>query len=267
MTDGSPLRVAFVGWGAIAGAAADLLADSRIEIVAVATRGGELRRPLPDGAVLLRDPSDLASAEPDLVAEVASANSVGPWGLAAFAAGADYLITSTAALTDSELLSSLRTAAAVAGRQVCLHPGALAGIDGLAAARLMGLERVQHTIIKPPKAWRGTDAEKLCDLDGLTEPVSFFTGSAADAASTFPKNANSTMTTALAGVGPERTEVVLVADPDAPGNRHQIRAEGGFGELDLAITNNPLPDNPKSSAMTALSLARAIEGRSTPLVI
>lgn len=270
------LRVVFVGWGAIAGAAADLLVDADIEIVAVLTRGSELRRPLPPGARLLTGSAistqdgladELAGLQPDVVAEVASADAVEPVGLAALGAGADYVITSTAALTDDAVLQRLRAAAAANDAQVLLHPGALAGIDGLAAARAMGLDRVVHTITKPPEAWRGTPAEDQCQLDGLTGPVTFFTGNAVEAASAYPKNANSTMTTALAGIGPGATEVVMVADPGVSVNRHQITATGGFGHLDLTISNNPLPANPKSSAMTVLSLARAIEGQAAPLVI
>ena len=74
-------------------------------------------------------------------------------------------------------------------------------------------------------------------------------------------------TTALAGVGPDATRVVLVADPAATSNRHELRASGAFGELDVRIDNAPLPDNPKSSAMAALALARSITNRSAAVAI
>jgi aspartate dehydrogenase len=59
----------------------------------------------------------------------------------------------------------------------------------------------------------------------------------------------------------------LVADPTATTNRHEISASGAFGSLEVAIANNPLPDNPKTSAMAALNLARAINTRVAPIVI
>ena len=62
------------------------------------------------------------------------------------------------------------------------------------------------------------------------------------------------MTTALAGIGPDRTQVSLVADPSATTNRHEITARGRFGSLHVVIDNAPLPANPKSSAMAALGL-------------
>ena len=95
----------------------------------------------------------------------------------------------------------------------------------------------------------------------------FFRASAAATAAAFPKNANVAMTTALAGVGPERTMIALVADPSSTTNRHEIRASGAFGDLEVTIANNPLPDNPKTSAMAALNLARAIQTRVAPVII
>ncbi len=131
----------------------------------------------------------------------------------------------------------------------------------------MGIDRVEHQMVKPPKAWQGTPAVELCDLDALVEPVAFFTANAAETAAAFPKNANVAMTTALAGIGPDRTQITLVADPTASTNRHEISASGAFGSLDVTIANNPLPDNPKTSAMAALNLVRAIENRVTTIHI
>ena len=72
---------------------------------------------------------------------------------------------------------------------------------------------------------------------------------------------------AMAGTGPETTRVTLIADPDAEVNRHEIRADGRFGELSVILRNKPLAENPKSSALTALNLVRCIENRLNPVVI
>ena len=90
---------------------------------------------------------------------------------------------------------------------------------------------------------------------------------AGEAASRFPQNANAALTTALAGTGPEATRVTLIADPQAEVNRHEIRAAGRFGELSVILRNEPLDENPKSSALTALNLVRCIENRLNPVVI
>ena len=268
-------RVVLVGWGAIGTALARLLAQdaqgngaARIVAIGVRDVAATLRRDdLPQGARVIGDPAGLAGLDADLVVEAAGRDSVGPWGRAALDAGMDFALSSTSALADGALLADLRARAARSGGQLIVHPGALGGIDALAAARHMGLAEVEHRIVKPARAWAGTEAERLCPLDALTAPAAFFSGTASEAASRFPQNANVALTTALAGIGPERTRVTLVADPGATLNRHEITASGDFGQLEVRIANNPLPGNPKTSAMTALSLVRLIENRAAALVI
>lgn len=257
-----------MGWGAIGRTVARIIQDAPVEIVAVGIQDpGAHRTDLPDGAALISDPSELAGIGADLVAEAASRDSVGPWGRAALKMGADFLVSSVSALADPNLLESLRCLAVENCTQLQIHPGALGGIDALSAARSMGLDAVEHTIVKPPGAWLGTPAETMCRLHDLTEPTSFYTASAADTAALFPKNANVAMTTALAGIGPTQTKITLAADPSAVTNRHEIRAVGWFGKLEVSLSNNPLPDNPKSSAMTALNLARSITNRTAAIVM
>ncbi len=262
------IDVAFVGWGAIARTTARLLAERNapVRIVAVATRS-TAPADLPHGAVHLRSPDDLAASNPTVVVEAAGRDSVAPWGRAALGAGIDFIAASVSALTDDEVLASLTELAASNGAQFQITPGALAGVDGLVAASVLGLDHVEHRIVKPPAAWGGTPAEDLCDLDALTEPTTFFEGDAREAASQFPKNANVAATTALAGRGLADTRISMVADPGAGGNRHEITASGAFGEMSIVVRNLALPDNPKSSALTSLSLVRLIENRANPLVI
>lgn len=269
-TQRAPLRVAFVGWGAIARTAAELLVETGadVEIVAVAVRDVDRERPpVPGGARLVATADALLATEPNLVVEAAGRESVEPWGSAALSAGVDIMLLSISAFAGTDLLDDFIMLAESNGARIHLPPGAIGGIDALVAARYMGLTEVEHRIVKPPAGWRGSPAERLCDLDDLTEPTTFFTGSSPEAASQFPKNANVTMTTALAGVGPERTRISLVADPAATANRHEIRAAGEFGQMEVILTNAPLPANPKSSAMTALSLARAIANLRNTLII
>ena len=265
-----PVRVVLVGWGAIGRTVGRLLADSdaSVEIVGVAVRSSDAPRDgLPAGARLITDPAGLAGLAPDVVAEAAGRESVGPWARATLARGADLIVSSVSAFADAALLAELRALAAAHGASIQIQPGALAGVDALAGARLLGLDSVEHRIVKPPVAWRGTPADEPGVLDDLAEPVVLLEASAAETADRYPKNANVAMTTALAGLGPDATRVVLIADPAATANRHEVRASGAFGELDVRIDNAALPDNPKSSAMAALGLARAITNRGTTLAI
>ena len=264
------LRLAFIGWGAIARATAGLLRDrgSTARIVAVAVRDPAKPRPdLPAEARLLTSPQELDRPNADVVVEAAGRHTVTPWGRAALEAGLDFVVTSVSAFADPGVLDDLTDLAGRTGAQIHIPPGALGGVDALAAASAMGIDAVEHGIIKPPQAWLGTPAENLCDLNALTHAEAFFSGTADEAASKFPQNANAALTTALAGTGPKATWVTLIADPDAEVNRHEIRAGGRFGELSVILQNKSLEKNPKSSAMTALNLVRCIENRLNPLVI
>ncbi|TXI05816.1 MAG: aspartate dehydrogenase [Rhizobium sp.] len=262
--------ICLVGWGAIAQRVAALLHErgSPFEIVAVAVRDpARTRANLPSGARLVSQPHDIASTGATLVIEAAGRDSVLPFGRASLLAGMDFAVSSTSALTDEAALAELIALAKTKGRQLLMPPGALGGIDALAAASRLSLTDVEHRIIKPPQAWRGTAAEGLCDLDALQAPLSFFEGSAREAASRFPQNANVAVITSLAGIGIDRTRVTLVADPAARLNSHEIRAEGDFGLLEIRLQNRPLATNPKSSEMTALNIVRSIENRAAGLVL
>ncbi len=263
-------RIALIGWGAIGRRVADLLSKRKcpVEIAAIAVRDATVSRPdLPDGSLLIDDPNHLAATGVTLVVEMAGRSSVFPYGMAALSHGMDFAVSSTSAFVDADCLLQLQRLAAGKGCKLIIPPGALGGIDALAAAARLPVERVEHRITKPAKAWQGTRAAQLIDLEEITRSTVIFSDNARVAADAFPQNANVAVITALAGIGLDRTRVTLVADPDADSNRHEIFAEGSFGTMHMRFDNTPLSTNPKSSEMTALSLVRMIENRVAALVV
>lgn len=259
------MRLVLIGWGAIGQEVARILAarGSLVELVGVGLRDAARSLPYP----VVTAPSELGALRPDLVVEVAGRAAVMPWGTAALQAGADFAPASTSAFARTEDLETLVDLARVARRQILIPSGALGGIDALSAASRMGLASVVHEVTKPALAWRGTEAENLCDLASLAAAHCFFEGPAREAARRFPQNANVALITALAGLGPDATYLRLIADPGATANRHRVCAQGDFGRMDITLDNAPLATNPKSSALTALSVVRLIENRANPLVI
>jgi aspartate dehydrogenase len=264
-----PVRLAFIGWGAISRHCAHLLAEESgaAKIVAVGVRDKtRLQSDLPAEARILIDPGELRTCELELVVEAADRSAVEPWGRVALQHAKAYLVTSTSAFCEPGVLEGLRAVADANASHILIPPGALGGIDALGAAARVPLGDVLHTIVKPPEAWRGTAAETVVDLAGLKHAKVFFSGTAREAARRFPQNANAAAITALAGVGLDRTRVVLVADPAAKGNGHRLAARGDFGVLNIDIENHPLPDNPKSSQLTALNIVRVINNLTRSVV-
>lgn len=77
-------------------------------------------------------------------------------GVAALEARADLIVSSVSAFANPALLDELRLLAVNHDAQIHIQPGALGGVDALASARPMGIDSVEHRIVKPPNAWGQT---------------------------------------------------------------------------------------------------------------
>jgi aspartate dehydrogenase len=157
------------------------------------------------------------------------------------------------------------------GVSVRLPSGAICGLDGVRSAKEAGLDKVTLTTRKPPKGLAGAPylVQNGIDVEHLTEPTVVFEGTAMEAVKAFPKNVNVAAGLSLAGVGPEKTIVRVIADPTSNANSHEVVAEGAFGRLSAMTENMPSPRNPKSSYLASLSAcaelraaAMAFENRS-----
>ena len=266
-------KVALIGAGAMTRTVVRILpelGDEAPEIVGILELpecAAKARSWIGDCIPVVERLEDLLKLDPELVAESAGQGAVHQHGEAVLKAGRDLLIISIGALADQNLFDSLKAAARDGGAQILLPAGALGGVDALAAGRLGGLTAVRQTMAKPPKAWKDTLAESIIDLDALDEATVFFTGSARDAAMLYPKNANVAATVALAGMGFDTSRVSLIADPGATGPIHRIEAEGTFGTFAIEIRGVALPDNPTSSTLAALSIARCLANTSATIAI
>jgi aspartate dehydrogenase len=265
------MRIAMIGCGAIGTAVLKSLRQSSIaRVTDVIVRAGSMegereriRSFAPDAHVSSSIPFEAV----DLILEVAGHSAVETHVLPALRAGVPAIIVSVGSLSSNDLAIRLEEAAQAGNTQIELIAGAIGALDALSAASIGGLGDVRYTARKPPSAWLGTPAELVCDLQTLQQRHVIFDGSARDAASRYPKNANVAAAISLAGVGLDRTRVELIADPEAPGNVHHLHARGEFGTLDLMMQNNPLADNPKTSALTVFSAVRAILRRTQSIVI
>jgi aspartate dehydrogenase len=263
--------VGLIGYGGIARDVLSVLrgTESGAEIVGALCRPGgveKARAALP-GIQIVETLDALLARGLMVVAEVAGQKAVAEYGPDILLRRIDLLVISIGALAEPKLLETLREAALEGGSRILLPAGAIGGIDAIAAMRVGGLDAVRYRSRKPPAAWRGSPAEKVADLDKLTARTVLYRGTAGEAALLYPQNANVAAAVALAGLGFEATEVELVADPAAPGNVHEIEAEGAAGRFAIQLQGKPSRANPKTSALAALSVARALINLDATIVI
>ncbi|MDR6952997.1 aspartate dehydrogenase [Ancylobacter sp. 3268] len=259
----SPHQVALIGFGAIGRALADELGKDSAYRLAVLRRGGAL---LPRQIEALDTLDALIAARPALVVEAAGQGAVAAYAPALIEAGISLVITSTGALAEDALLHRLVLAAETSGARLIVPAGAIGGLDYLTAVAGLPGARVRYTSRKPPAAW-GEELRALGHApEALSSAVVLFEGGAGEAARRYPRNLNAGLTVALA-VGPALADVRVVADPAVTDNTHEIAVESPAGSALMRFANRPAPDNPKTSLLTALSLAAAVRRHFAPLVI
>ncbi len=181
--------------------------------------------------------------------------------------GVDVFAVSSGVLADRQTESLVEAAARQGQSRLVLVSGAIGAMDALSSARTGGLDSVVYKGRKPVSGWRGSPAEQQLVLDDVTCATTFFRGTAREAALQYPRNANVAATIALAGLGFDNTTVELVADPGISNNRHELEAHGVFGKLQFSIEGDPLASNPRSSALTAMSLVKAMEYKDSRVTV
>ncbi|MGP5631987.1 aspartate dehydrogenase [Psychrobacter celer] len=249
--------VMFVGYGSMARKVHEMLPKDIVlsTILASARSAESIKTEMGASINVITSVDDLVEI-PDLAIEMAGQNGLKEHAVKIIEKGIPLGIISVGAFTDDKFAVALTDAAKQHGVKTHILAGAVAGIDGINAASLAGLDKVVYQGRKQPDSWRGSHADNLIDYDNLKEPVVFFTGTAREAAVLFPANSNVAATIALAGVGLDETTVELIADPTLEHNMHHITAEGVFGKLEINMAGMPLAENPKTSSLAAFSALR-----------
>jgi aspartate dehydrogenase len=257
------MRIGLIGLGAIGRSIAELwhrLPPRAYRLAGVCVRKHQLDRArslLADHAPIYTSVEELLDIHPDCVIEAAGHEVVRTYGTTILRRGCSIYVLSVGSLADSELRSSLISAANDGSSHIMIPAGALAGFDGLLTLASDNLQSVKYTSTKPCQAWEGTVASQGLALEQLTERTIIFRGNAIEAARLFPKNANLAAAVALAGIGFERTQVELVADPNATDNVGTVEAVSQTTTLTLSVKSDP-SSNPKTSANVGASVIAAL---------
>jgi aspartate dehydrogenase len=256
--------VGLIGLGAIGQGVVDLLdrhADQDIQIVAVLVRDPSRPRPI-SGLETVATLDELLEKRPDVIVEAAGHNALRGYGPGVLKSGCDLVTVSVGALADPGVYDTLVAAAEAGGGRIEVASGAIGALDAIAAASLGGLTRVIHTTRKPARALLSAE-----EADQLTETRELFHGSAREGVLKFPESVNVAAAVSLAGIGLDRTEVRVLADPHLERNQHEVMAEGAFGSLRFEIQNVPTEDNPRTGRIAAMSIAHRLLLRRAPIII
>ncbi len=263
------LRVAIAGLGSISSKIATAL-DQGIEgltLSAVAVREPAKHRAFLDG--LRRPPQILPIGQlgeaADIVVECAPSSQLRAIVEPVVKRGKAAVVVSVGGLLDNFDLIDLARAN---GGRIIVPTGALIGLDAVNAAAIGTIHSVKMVTRKPIDGLKGAPfiVQNNIDIDNLREPLKLFEGSAREAAKGFPANVNVAVALSLAGIGPDRTQIQVWADPTVTRNVHRIEVEADSARFSMGIENIP-SENPKTGLITALSVIALLRKQRATLCV
>jgi len=208
-----------------------------------------------------QDIDPFLNSDLDLVVEAANVESALKYVKTVLGRKINLLLASVGALSDDEFYSSIQAICKENNAQLYIPSGAVGGLDLVKAAEIMGeLESVEIKTSKPPHSLSDHPEE-------LQSAKTIFDGIAKKAIKEFPKNTNVSIALSLAGIGADKTKVRILADPMIQCNTHEVTAIGTFGHMNIKIEANPMPNNPKTSYLAALSVLSVINQLNQPIKI
>jgi aspartate dehydrogenase len=250
------MRVGIVGLGTIGRALCTAIDRGEVDValVAVTVRHEARARPFLQG---LRCPPALLPLEAlvercDLVIEAATQEALETIAPCTLQHGKHLMILSAGALLEhGEWIDLARQT----GSRIYVPSGAIVGLDGVKGAAVGQISAVTMTTRKPPRGLAGAPyvVAHGIDLDALTQDTLIFEGSAREACRGFPANVNIAAALSLAGIGPDRTRVRIIAVPGGTHNVHDIEVAGEFGRFAIHLENVPSEANPRTGKLSYLS--------------
>jgi len=270
------MRVGLVGFGTVGRTLGERLAAGAIpeaRLTAIAARDLEKARtnadalaPAPDPAPAIVTVAELPD-HADVVVECATGAAFPEIARVVLEAGLTLVPVSVGAMaTHPEIVELARRH----GGRIRIASGAMLGLDAVRGAAEGELRSVRLTSrVRPDSLVREAYIiEHGFDFTTPPEtPVKVFEGTAGEAARAFPNHFNVAVTLGLAGLGLDRTEVEVWADPDIPGAIHHVEVEADHIALSMTSRNLPSPTNPRTSRSVAPSVMAALRSLVSPLQI
>lgn len=268
------LNIGIVGCGAIGSSLAEFIVrrmrkEARLSALfdVDAEKSIQLVHRLRAGVTVAVRSLDSLIERSDLIVEAASARAAWPLARHALTQGRDVMIMSAGGVIG--YLPDIGRLAKRNNARVYIPSGALCGIDALKAAMTGRVRSVTLTTRKHPRSFAGVDfvLRKGIDVKRIRKDTVLFSGPAQEAVKHFPQNINVAAILSMAGVGAQRTKVVIVASPKAARNVHAVRIESDAGSVSAITGNIVHPDNPKTSYLAVLSACAVLKGIVSPVRI
>ncbi len=259
-------RVGIVGMGTIGRAIALALDTGDIPVELIAVHSRDTAKAAAFVATLNAQPPvqalDELIASSDLVIEAATQAALTTIAPATLEAGKDLMVLSVGGLLDHPEWVELATQNRC---KLYVPSGAIVGLDGVKGACAGRIDAVTITTRKPPEGLAGAPyvVERGIDVFAFTEETQIFEGSAREACKGFPANVNVSAALSLAGIGPDRTRIRILAVPGGTRNMHDVEVIGEFGRMTSHIENVPSDTNPrigKLSYLSAIAMLKEIAG-------
>lgn len=155
------------------------------------------------------------------------------------------------------------------GSTIIVPTGALVGLDAVRAAAEGIITTVRLITRKPPRGLAGAPLveEQGIDLDALTEPKCLFRGTAREAVKGFPANVNVAAALSLAGIGADKTQVEIWADPAIDRNSQTVVLESDSADISMSIENIPSAENPRTGRITPQSIVATLRRLVAPMTV
>lgn len=264
-----PLRVGIAGLGAVGLEVAKRLIAGipGLSLVAVAVRDVEkARRALPQvgDSIVVRKATELAN-DCDIVVECLPPALFREVATSAIDKGRIFMPLSVAQLLEN---GDLIEHAKLKGARILVPTGALIGLDAVRAAAEGTIHSVKMVTRKPPAGLEGAPylREHGISVSDLKKALKVFDGSAREGARGFPTNVNVAAALSLAGIGPDRTQLEIWADPAITRNTHTITVDADTARFTMTIENIP-SENPRTGKSVAPSTVAALRALVSELKI
>ncbi len=146
-------------------------------------------------------------------------------------------------LIDRDILKEVKKSSI----KVYIPSGAIGGIDALKSMNFADIEYVKLVTEKPFEAFNNINKKAKGDK------LFLFRGNAYEAVKNYPLNVNVAATVSLAGIGPEKTEVEIIANRKLKVNVHTLIVKSKAGFFKVVCKNSACVQHPKTSFIAPLS--------------